>query len=305
MNEFERLRAIFARLGKDARDLGDDCALLRVGKTTFAASVDASVEGVHFRTEWLSFEEIGWRAAAGALSDLGAVGAKAVGVLVALGVPGNEDPAVQIMGGVAAAARHVGAQVLGGDLVRSERYLVDVTVLGTVERPVRRDGARAGDGLWVTGLLGGAGLALQQFRAGAPPASALRARFAHPEPRIKAGQWLARRGARAMIDLSDGLAQDAGHIAEASGVVVEIDLDRVPAWPGVTPEAAAASGEEFELLAALPRQFDQRAASAFTRATGLAITRIGRCTRGAAGVRVTRDGEPVPTPRGFDHFASP
>jgi thiamine-monophosphate kinase len=107
-----------------------------------------------------------------------------------------------------------------------------------------------------------------------------------------------------MIDLSDGLAQDAAHIAAASELAVQIDLDRVPCWPGVTPEAAAASGEEFELLATLPRQFDQRAASAFTRATGLAITRIGQCRRGS-GVRVTRSGTPVPVPRGFDHFASP
>jgi thiamine-monophosphate kinase len=208
------------------------------------------------------------------------------------------------MGGVAAAAKSVGAKVLGGDLVRSERYLVDVTVLGTVDRPVRRNGARPGDGVWVTGTLGGSALALQQFRSGAPPNRALRARFARPEPRIAAGQWLARRGARAMIDVSDGLAQDAGHLAAASGVVIEIELERLPCWPGVAGGAAAASGEEYELLAAMPARFDQRAAKAFTRATGLPLTRIGHCGRGSAGVRVTRGGTLVPTPPGFDHFAS-
>ena len=304
--EFDRLRAIFARLGKDARNLGDDCALLRLGGTTLAASVDASLEGVHFRTDWLSFEDIGWRAAAGALSDLAAVGAKPVGVLVALGMPGGQrEPGVEIMGGVARAARSVGAKVLGGDLLRSERYLIDVTVLGTVDRPVRRNGARPGDGLWVTGTLGGSGLALQQLRAGAPPTGALRARFARPEPRIAAGRWLARRGAHAMIDVSDGLAQDAGHLAAVSGVMIDIELEHVPCWPGVAPGAAAASGEEFELLAALPSRFDRRSATAFTRATGLPLTRIGQCGRGSAGVRVTRGGTPVATPPGFDHFASP
>ena len=312
--EFDQVRGILARLGKQAKHVGDDCALVRIGRTTLAASVDASLEGVHFRTDWLSFEEIGWRAAAGALSDLAAAGAKPIGVLVSLGIPGvggkgpgaRDDPAVEIMAGVAAAAHSVAAKVLGGDLVKSERYLVDVSVLGTVGRPVRRSGARPGDGLWVTGTVGGAGLALQQFRSGAYPTGALRARFARPEPRIKAGRWLAQRGVRAMIDVSDGLAQDASHIAAASGVAIELDLDRVPSWPGVGAEAAAASGEEYELLAALPQRFDERAAAAFGRATGLSLTRIGRCARtGTPGVRVLRGGSLVPTPRGFDHFAAP
>src|SRR5213076_686957 len=203
----------------------------------------------HFRTDWLALREIGWRATAAALSDLAAEGAEAVGVLVSLGVPGsqqrragNASPAVQIMAGVGAAARSVGASVLGGDLVRSPRYLVDVCVLGVAQRPVRRSGARPGDGLWVTGRLGGSGLALAALRAGRGGrggrggrlAPALRRRFARPVPRIAAGRWLARRGARAMIDISDGLAGDAGHLAAASGVGVAIALERVPCWPGVT-----------------------------------------------------------------------
>src|SRR2546422_427071 len=143
----------------------------------------------HFRTDWLALREIGWRATAAALSDLAAEGATPLGVLVSLGVPGNwqrrtgnASPAVQIMAGVGAAARSVGASVLGGDLVRSPRYLVDVCVLGVAQRPVRRSGARPGDGLWVTGRLGGAGLALAALRAGRGRrfAPALRRRFARP-----------------------------------------------------------------------------------------------------------------------------
>jgi len=307
--EFDRLRAIFASLGAAGRGLGDDCALIRIGSRTLALSIDLSLEGVHFRTDWLSFREIGWRATAAALSDLAAEGAQPLGVLVSLGVPsnvqratGNASPAVQIMSGVGAATRGVGASVLGGDLVRSSRYLVDVCALGVARRPVRRSGAHAGDGLWVTGRLGGAGLALAAFRAGRRLAPPVRRRFVHPEPRIAAGLWLARRGAHAMIDVSDGLAADAGHLAAASGVALEIELERLPCWPGVTPRDAAASGEEYELLVALPARFGERDARAFTRVSGLPLTRIGRCVAGR-GVHLSAAGRLVEAPPGFDHFA--
>ena len=308
--EFDRLRAIFARLGPAARDLGDDCALVSVAGRTIAISIDLSLEGVHFRTDWLSFREIGWRATAAALSDLAADGAAPLGVLVSLGVPGNRqrlsgNASLEIMAGVGAAARSVGAHVLGGDLVRSPRYLVDVCALGLVARPVRRNGARPGDRLWVTGRLGGAGRALHALQAGQRPEPALRRRFARPVPRIAAGSWLARHGGRAMIDLSDGLAGDAGHLAAASGVAIAIELERVPCWPGVTPRDALRSGEEYELLVALPRPFGERDARAFSRATGLPLTRIGVCTAGRGGrggVRITKNGRRITPPPGFDHF---
>jgi len=310
--EFDRLRAIFSRLREHKADgvQGDDCALVRVGGATLAASVDLSLEGVHFRTDWLSFEEIGWRAGAAALSDLAAAGAKPIGVLVSLGLPagngkreaGSVDPGAEIMAGVGGAVRSVGGKVLGGDLVRSERYLVDVCVLGTARRAVRRRGARRGDGVWVTGMLGGAGLALAQLQPGARPEDTLRRRFAHPEPRIAAGSRLARLGAHAMIDISDGLAADAAHLAAASGVALEIELERLPCWPGVTPRDAAASGEEYELLVALPARFGERDARAFTRVSGLPLTRIGRCVAGR-GVHLSAAGRLVEAPPGFDHFA--
>jgi len=306
--EFDRLRAIFASLGAAGRGLGDDCALVRIGTRTLALSIDLSLEGVHFRTGWLSFREIGWRATAAALSDLAADGAQPLGVLVSLGIPRNvqratrnASPAVQIMTGVGAAARRVGASVLGGDLVRSSRYLVDVCALGFAQRPVRRSGARPGDGLWVTGRLGGAGLALRALAARRRVPPALRRRFAHPVPRIAAGVWLARHGARAMIDVSDGLTGDASHLAAASGVRIEIELERIPCWPGVAPLAAVRSGEEYELLVALPTRFGERDARAFRRAIGLPLTRIGACTAGR-GVRMTDDGRPITPPRSFDHF---
>jgi len=297
--EFDRLREIFARLGPRAGELGDDCALVPLGGTTLALSIDCSLEGVHFRTDWLTFEEIGWRSAAAALSDLAADGATPVGALVSLGLPDSGTAAADIMSGVGAAVASVGGKVLGGDLVRSDKYLVDVCVLGTAERPVRRAGARVGDGLWVTGRLGGAGLALAALKAGRRPplGGALGARYVRPEPRIAAGRWLAANGATAMIDISDGLAADAGHLAAASGVGVEIALERLPCWEGVAPLAAAASGEEFELLVTLPPTFRADPGGGFE------LTRIGTCFAGA-GVRLLEGNTPVSLPAGYDHFAS-
>ncbi|HEV2751706.1 MAG TPA: thiamine-phosphate kinase [Gemmatimonadales bacterium] len=310
--EFDRLRAIFARLGAGARGLGDDCALVTVAGRTLAISMDLSLEGVHFRTDWLSFREIGWRAAAAAISDLAADGAEPLGVLVSLGLPvrgrgrgkRRADPATEIMAGVGAAARNVGAHVLGGDLVRSPRYLVDVCAFGLAARPLRRSGARPDDGVWVTGRLGGAGLALAAFKARRAKRlrAATRRRFTRLVPRIAAGRWLARPGrGHAMIDISDGLVGDAGHLAAASGVAIAIELERVPCWPGATPRDAVRSGEEYELLVALPRGFRERNARAFRRATGLPLTRVGVCTAGH-GLRIMENGRLITPPRGFDHF---
>ncbi len=313
--EFDRIRAIIQRLTEvlpENAPLGDDCALVPVGAVTLALSIDASLEGVHFRTDWLDFKEIGFRAAGAALSDLAAEGAIPVGMLVSLGVPVSNtkqggDPAVEIMGGVAAMASNVGAQILGGDLMRSEQFSVDVCVIGTAEHPVRRSGARDGDALWVTGYLGGAGLALERLRAGQPMSKQLRNRYACPEPRITAGRWLADHGATAMIDISDGLAADAQHLAAASEVGIEINLEQIPCWEDVDAMAAVASGEEFELIVAMPPAFGDASASAFRAETGVELTRIGTCLRAGGGrrggVRLLDGTQAVPLPAGYDHFA--
>jgi len=313
--EFDRIRAIVQRLAEllpENAPLGDDCALVPFGDVTLALSIDASLEGVHFRTDWLDFKEIGFRAAAAALSDLAAEGATPVGMLVSLGLPASNgttggDPAVEIMEGVAAVAGNVGAQILGGDLTRSDKYTVDVCVIGRAERPVRRSGAREGDALWVTGYLGGAGLALEQLRAGRRMTKLLRNRYACPEPRIEAGRWLAGHGATAMIDISDGLAADAQHLAAASEVGIEINLEQIPRWEDVDAMAAVASGEEFELLLTMPPAFGDASASAFRAQTGVHLSRIGTCLRGAGGrrggVRLLDHNTPVPLPAGYDHFA--
>ncbi|HEV2669906.1 MAG TPA: thiamine-phosphate kinase [Gemmatimonadales bacterium] len=315
--EFDRIRTIIERVTAitgDGADLGDDCALIPLGETTLALSIDSSVEDVHFRTDWLDFKEIGFRAAGSALSDLAADGATPIGVLVSIGLPaangtGDTDPAAEIMAGIATMVHNLEAHVLGGDLTRADKYSVDVCVVGTADQPVRRSGAREGDALWVTGYLGGAALALEHLRAGQRMPTPLRNRFARPEPRIAAGRWLAHHGATAMIDVSDGLSSDAQHLSAASGVGIEIALERIPCWEGVEALAAIASGEEFELLVTMPPTFSDASASAFRSETGVELSRIGTCLRSTggrrSGARLLHGNKPVPLPPGYDHFASP
>jgi thiamine-monophosphate kinase len=274
-------------------------------------STDVSVEGIHFRTAWLDPEEIGWRAAAAALSDLAAAGADCIGLLAALTVPGEADAAqlVAVMRGVGSAVGSVGGRVLGGDLSRGPGWSLAVTVVGRAERPLSRHGAGAGDGLWVTGLLGGARAAVRCWKAGSEPPATARHAFAHPLPRLDAGQWLAAHGASAMIDLSDGLGADAGHLAAASGVAIEVDVGAVPVSPAVLdrdgeePAAlfAARGGEDYELLAALPPGFGAAEARAFEADCGIPLTRVGSVSAGS-GARLVFEGKPVDV-RGYDHFA--
>jgi len=311
--EFDRIRAVLAALGEDAAGAGDDCAFLPSGSGVLALSTDSSVEGVHFRREWLSLEEIGWRAAAGALSDLAAVAAEPIGVLAALVLPDSigEDETVRLMRGIGDATASVGGKVLGGDLSAGASLVIGITVLGSCGSPVRRTGATIGDSLWVTGSLGGPRAALLSLQAGEPPPAAARAAFAHPEPRVHGARWLAGRGARAMIDLSDGLAGDAGHLAAASDVRLRIDIASLPVHPDVVSRVArtgesagafaAVGGEDYELLVALPATFDEGNAAEHLSDTGVALTRIGAVEAGH-GVSLTEGGVSVPL-RSFDHFA--
>jgi thiamine-monophosphate kinase len=312
--EFDRVRRIAAALGSHAPGLGDDCAVLAPAGTLLLASTDVSVEGVHFRRDWLSLEEIGWRATAAALSDLAADGAEGGGVLVALTVPSeaSDDDVVAAMSGAGAAAAEAGTRVVGGDLSAGTGWSLAVTVLGWASDPVTRAGARAGDGLWVTGELGLPRAALEAWRRGDAPHDEARRAFARPIPRMHAGRWLARHCARAMIDLSDGLGADAAHIAAASGVAVALDLEHVPVAAAAAAEAdrlglaparsAAESGEEYELLVALPDTFDAADVRAFRELCGVALTRVGEL-RSGSGVQARLDGRPVAL-AGFDHFAA-
>ena len=278
--------------------------IVEVGSEKLALSTDLSIEHVHFELGWLTREEIGWRSTAAALSDLAAVAATPMGVLVSLGVSGEwpEDQVADLMAGAGEAAASVGAVVWGGDLTRNTQTIMNVTVVGRLEgAPLLRLGARPGDGLWVTGRLGGPGAALAAWQRGAEPDRSARDRFALPVPRVNEAKWLRDHGATAMIDLSDGLAADATHIAAASGVRCSIRADLVPVHPAAaSEEAALVSGEEYELLCAAPG-LSPEAAKSFTERFGLALTRIGTVESGE-GVSVTRAGRPVELPGVFRHF---
>jgi thiamine-monophosphate kinase len=197
---------------------------------------DALVEGVHFRLDWMSWRDLGFRAAAVNLSDLAASGAEPAGLIVSLGASGRTrlEDVVELYEGIA----ETGVPVLGGDTTRADGLLLSVTALGQSERVPGRAGARAGDRLVVTGPLGGAGAVFREQR------------FLRPPVRLVEGRRLARH-ATAMLDISDGLAQDAGHIAGRSGVRCVIELERVPLADGATVEDLG-FGEDYELLAALP-----------------------------------------------------
>ena len=165
--------------------------------------------------------------------------------------------------------------------------------------PVGRDGARAGDRLYVTGTLGGPGTALAALVRSAVPEPRYRERFAHPVPRLAEGRWLAGRGARAMIDISDGLCSELRHLAAASGVAVRVDLDRIPCLEGLDARVAAASGEEYELLCAVPGELD---AEGFRLTFGVPVTPIGTVHEGAAGDVAFRRAVRVDLGGGYDHF---
>jgi thiamine-monophosphate kinase len=300
--EFDAIRAMLRVWGAQATGIGDDAAVLPLPDgETLVASTDASFEHVHFRREWLTPREIGGRAAAAALSDLAAMAAAPAGLLLALGVPpkwrAELDELAHGVGEVAAVAR---CPIVGGNVTRAGELSLTITVLGTSVRPLERSGAHAGDALYVTGTLGGPGAALDALLGGKAPRDVDRARFASPRPRIAEGRWLAEHGARAAIDISDGLVADAGHLAAASGARVVLDLAALPCVEGIAPESAASSGEEYELLVAFAPAARPDAA-AFRERFGIPLTAIGHLTEGS-GVSF-EGGDRVALPAGHDHFS--
>ena len=313
--EFDRIRTAIALGGELPAAVrvgpGDDAAVIEGG---WVLSTDMCVEDVHFRRSWLSDREIGYRAAATALSDLAAMAATPLGLLVSIAVPeaGDVDlEAVQV--GVEEAVRAVGGAILGGDLSRSPGPLVlDVVVVGRTSWPVLRNGAKAGDEIWVTGRLGASAAAVHAWRQGGEPSPQARAAFARPTPRIDEACCLVEQEwVDALMDISDGLAGDVGHLAAASGVKVVLEAGAVPIADAALVvlgaegalEAALHGGEDYELLfVADPGIVD---VARFEDRFGLDLTRVGHVLEGE-GVWLDRgDGEPRPLARaGFDHFGS-
>ena len=300
--EFDAIRTMLQRWGTRASGIGDDAAVLHVPRgDALVVSVDSMVEGRHFLDGWLTPREIGYRAVTAALSDLAAMAARPLGILVALALPERRRSELVDLGdGVADALDAASTRILGGNLVAAGELGLTTTVLGSAFAPLRRDGMQAGDLLYVTGRLGGPGAAISAWRRGATPSPAHRDRFARPAARLREARWLADRGARAAIDISDGLAADLEHLTAASGVGADVDLGRLPLADGVTdPVTAAASGEEFELIVSA-RALDTRE---FEREFGLPLTEIGTVTTRGDGLTLRRGAERVAKPAGYDHLS--
>lgn len=301
--EFDAIRRLLATWGPLAVGVGDDAAILDIpAGERLIVSTDASVENVHFRREWLSAEEVGARATSAALSDLAAMAATPLGLLLALAVPESWRMELDALArGVGRVASQAGCAILGGNIAKASELSLTLTVLGSAWHPLERSGARAGDDLYVTGTLGGPGAALRSWRAGTVPSPEYRARFASPVARLREGRWLAERGAHAAIDLSDGLLGDAAHLALASGASVILDEDAIPRLPGVSVKEAMNSGEEYELLVAMPADVPIDGAE-FEREFALALTKIGTVT-GSAVPPVRFLSGSTNIARGHDHLA--
>lgn len=324
-SEFDRVRAL---LGDRRGSVGSQASGLDVGPGDDAAvfgdlvlSTDLTVEDVHFRRSWLDLHQLGHRAVAVAVSDLGAMGARPFAVLWSLALPDEGMEPVRALGaGVREAVAAAGAVLAGGDLSRSPGPLVmDVVAVGRATDPVLRSTASPGEDLWVSGVLGGAAGAVSAWEEGWTPGEGLARRFQRPEPPLDLLRELRSLGwASAGIDVSDGLLADAAHVATASGVCLVVEEERVPLDPGLGAfpparrlELGLTGGEDYEILFTAPTQA-RASLEAWSGGAGRGptstpprptLTRIGTVEPGSGVVRVGPGGQRTPvSDGGFDHF---
>jgi thiamine-monophosphate kinase len=323
LGEFGLIEAIRRRAGRVHPQwrvaIGDDAAVLtpRRGEE-LVLTTDALVEDVHFRWRTTDPRSLGHKSLAVNLSDVGAMGARPLGFLLTLGLPAsvNGGRLDGFFDGLLRLARASHCPLVGGDITRSTEFVVSITAIGAVTRgrALLRSGARPGDRLFVTGELGGAAAGLRLAERGRVTRAAERAlvrRQIAPQPPYAVGARLVRLGlAHAAIDVSDGLAQDLGHVVDESGVGATVELERLPLARGLAAAAARlrvdpldlalAGGEDYELLFAAPRSAPS--AAVLSRRLRCRVTEIGAITRQHRLV-FTRAGRPVePIARGFEHF---
>lgn len=319
-----RIQAKLSTTGRPAASLviaiGDDAAVVAPTRNAYTVlTTDALVEGVHFERRFSSPADIGYRALAVNLSDLAAMGAEPRWALLSLLLPDEMpvDEVEHLVGAMADLGSGYGCQIIGGNLTRSPGPLVvDVTAIGEARprRVLTRGGGRPGDGLWVSGTIGAAAAGLEMLRAGASEANAeCVGRYLRPDPRVRLGLAVtAAKAARAGMDLSDGLADAAHQLADASGCGVEIEAEALPVHPAARAwwEAAGedavframSGGDDYELLLAVPRTWGGRLRHVRSRVAEPALTRIGVLTKDPGARVLQRNGAREPLPRGFEHF---
>lgn len=314
-DEAARIAALTARLSPAGAGvvlgIGDDAAVLAPLSGGIVLTVDTSIEGVHFRREWAPLRTLARRAVVAAVSDLAAMGAKPRATLVALALPADlgDDAFLALIDGTADAARETGAALVGGNLSAASELSLTTTAIGEAgARVLTRSGARIGDTVYATGVLGAAALGLAHLtrgRAGEPGAAVFVARWCWPVARLDEGLALVAAGASACIDVSDGLLRDLGQLCAASGVAAEVAVERLPMLAQQREQARAlgldaevlalTGGEDYELVFT-------GAASAMLDALG---TRLGRIVEGPPGAvrALDANGQRLAVGAGgFEHF---
>jgi thiamine-monophosphate kinase len=310
LNEQEVIRRISALLPPAPSEVivpvGDDCAVLKIGESTWVAASDMLTQGHHFK-DWAPPETVGYKAVAVNASDVAAMGGTPRFVMTSGGAP-DPDTALRCFEGVAEACERFAIYPLGGDTTRADALTIDVAILGELHtRPVLRSGAKPGDLLAVTGELGAGAAGLLVLEHDTSGYDRLVGRYLRPEPRLEAGRAAAELGASAMMDLSDGLASDVRRVCDRSGVGCDVDLNLLPVMEdarelarslGYDPAILAATGgEDYELLISAPEQV----LDALADSIEVPLTTIGEVTQERVAFR--RGNEPVDGLSGWDHFA--
>lgn len=306
VGEFELIRRVTEGRSQPASTLlgpGDDAAVIAASDGRVVTSTDMLVQNVHFRLDWSSPDLIGRKAVAVNLADVAAMGARPTAVLVGLACPGGTPASLleELAGGMWAEATDAGAGLAGGDLVTAEMVVISITALGDLEgrQPVTRAGAKAGDQLAVIGKLGWAAAGLAVLGRGFRSPAGIVGAHRRPEPPYRAGPQAADAGATAMIDVSDGLLADLGHIAESSGVAIDVRTDRLEVHQRLVDVGSAlganplhwvlTGGEDYALAATFPGSLDLP--------KGWRV--IGTVGQGHG---VTVDGERYAGDGGWEHF---
>lgn len=307
-------------LGRGVRlGIGDDAAWVESKSGSMLVTSDLLIEGIHFKLEWTSLFSLGYKAVAVNLSDIAAMGGKPLYLVLALGIPADfdSDKVHDFYRGIKSLCLKTGLALVGGDTNVSKFLVISVCVIGHAPYPpVRRSGAKLGNDVYVTGTLGDSALGLKLLQRG--PGRSNRRAFAYlvsrhhqPTPRLTAGALIARRRlATAMIDVSDGLLQDLGHICKASGVGAQVSAAQLPLSDAYRTLAgkdglhhALTGGEDYELLFCARRR-DRARIEKLQKLIATPITRIGSCTSARNGITVLdSSGHRVSLPvKGYDHF---